>query len=128
MKNKLLTLLAVFGLSLPAFSQTSDSVQYKNQLGIIGSPSLQYLFQNKSLPVGLIYKRQVKPDRAWRVSVIGSYSNQTFPAGTFNNFNSMFYTYSSKGFWAETLLGYEWQKELSKKWEFYYGIETGMSF
>ena len=44
MKNKLLLLLALTGLSLPALSQTADSAEFTNELGIIASPSLQYLF------------------------------------------------------------------------------------
>src|SRR5688572_18908671 len=128
MKNKLLTLLAVCGLSLPAFSQTSDSVQYKNQLGIIASPSLQYLFSaNQSLPVGLIYKRQVKTNEAWRLTVKGSYNNQYKPNGPFYS-NSNYISQKNTYFFAETLVGYEWQKELTKRWTFYYGADAGVRY
>lgn len=119
-------LLAFTGLSLPAISQTPDSAAYKNELGIITSPSLQYLFQNKSLPVGLIYKRQVKPDQAWRLTVNGRYNSQKYPFGSSDsNFS---YSVKRTDYFTSALIGYEWQKELNKKWSLYYGTEAGAGF
>ena len=127
MKNKLLLLLALTGLSLPALSQTADSAEFKNELGIVASPSLQYLFQNKSLPVGLIYKRQVKPDQAWRYIVKGWYRNQKTPVITYSD-GSSYYALKQTDYQIQALVGYEWQKELSARWQFYYGADAGAGY
>lgn len=127
MKNKLLLVAAFLGCSLTAFSQTDDSASYKHQLGIIASPSLQYLFQNKSLPVGLIYKRQVKADQAWRLTITGRYNNENYPNGPYGS-NSNYLVQKSTNYFAQALIGYEWQKELNKRWTFYYGIDAGAGY
>ena len=124
MKNILLSLLAVFSLSLSALAQTADSVSYKNQLGIIASPLLDKFFTaNRSLPVGLIYRRQVKPDQAARLSVLGAYKRRTFTS-TIAPENLRTTTTSL----LEVMVGYEWQKELSARWQFYYGADAGAGY
>lgn len=124
MKNKLLISLGLLALSWPAFAQTSDSVSYKNHLGIIASPQLDKFFTaNRTLPLGLIYRRQLKPDQAVRLSVLGAYNRQTFtstidPEGLKATSTSLL----------EVMAGYEWQKELSKRWSLFYGSDVGIGF
>ena len=124
MKNKLLTLLVVFGFTLPGLAQTPDSVSFKNHLGIIASPQLDKFFTaNRTLPIGLIYRRQLKPDQAIRFAVLGAYKRQTFtstidPEGLKATSTSLL----------EVMAGYEWQKELSKRWSLYYGSDVGIGF
>src|SRR5688572_25647636 len=128
MKNKLWAMLALFLFSAPAFALQADSVTFKNQLGIIASPSLQYLFSmNRTLPVGIIYKRQVKPDQAWRFSVSGRLENNTNPSGPYGvGYN--FITMKQSFYYVEAMFGHEWQKELSRRWTFYYGADAGVGF
>ena len=125
MKNKLLIALAFLGLGTPAFAQFSDSTETKNHLGIIASPSLNKLFENnRSLPVGLIYKRQIKQDQAWRLSIVGTYQKLLDPKNeNLPGFISRDYTSSS---W-KTLIGYEWQKKLNNRFIFHYGTDAGVS-
>lgn len=124
MKNKLLATLALLALGWPTLAQTTDSVNYQNQLGIIASPQLDKFFTaNRTLPVGLIYKRQIKPDQAVRLSALGAYRRQTFTSTIFpENLNTI--TTSL----LQVMAGYEWQKELSKRWILYYGSDAGIIF
>jgi len=76
------------------------------------------------LPLGLLYKHQVRPDRAWRVRLTGYYSRyDTATAG------GAFYI-QEKGLTARVwevnvLVGYEWQHRLSRHWQWHYGLEVG---
>ncbi|MFC5271418.1 hypothetical protein [Adhaeribacter terreus] len=125
MKNKLLFALAFLGLSTTAFAQFSDSTETQNHLGIIAKPRLEKIFTaNQSLPVGLIYKRQVKSDQALRFSAIGFYNRTVSDFG--NNNYGEFFDETTESSW-QTMIGYEWQKPLSKRWNFYYGAELGIS-
>ena len=124
MKNKLLLAVAFLGLNASAFAQVSDSEESKNQLGIIASPSLHKLFENnRSLPVGLIYKRQVKENQAWRLSTVGSYEKWNDPEKQAGYIQTK---HDFTDFNLNLMFGYEWQQKLSKSFIFYYGADAGI--
>lgn len=125
------TLLAA-ALSRPAQAQTAASGDtthlYQHQLGLTVSPQFGNLFtRNQVLPLGLLYKYQVRPNRAWRVRLTGYYSrHDTASAG------GAFYI-QEKGptarVWeVNVLTGYEWQHRLGRRWQLNYGLEAGIGF
>ena len=123
MKNKLLTLLVVFGFTLPGLAQSSDSVSYKNQLGSIASPQLDKFFTaNRALPLGLMYRRQLKPDLAWRAISIFSYNRSNFDDPDHANPN-----YDDKNLYYNISLGLEKQLILNNKFTAYAGMDVGFS-
>ncbi len=117
MKNNFLLLLALLTISIPSFCQTSDSVSYKNQIGIIGG---------QGGTIGIIYKRQVKPDAAWRFTQSGNYNSYANP--TAQNNSDIFYTYKESGLYLQTLIGYEWQRQVGNKWTLLYGTDAGFGY
>lgn len=120
MKNKLCVMLALLLVSTQAFSQQADSLTFKNQLGIIAGPSL---------PIGVIYKRQVKTDQAWRFTGSGNYGKQSNSVrfyGTSNDFE--YYKMKHSNLYLQALIGYEWQNNFSKRCTFYYGADAGIGF
>ena len=122
--------LLAAALASPACAQTTpaDTARtYRHQLGLTVSPQFNNLFTtNRVLPVGLLYKRQVRPGRAWRVRLTGYYSRRdTATAG-----GSRYLPDASKGpdarVWeVNVFVGYEWQRRLGHRWQWYYGLEGG---
>lgn len=120
-------------LAGPALAQTTpaDSARtYRHQLGLTASPQFDNLFTtNRVLPVGLIYKQQVRPGQAWRVRLTGYYSrHDTATAG-----GSRYLPDASKGpdarVWeVNAFVGYEWQHRLGRRWQWYDGLEAGLSY
>ncbi|MBK0404847.1 hypothetical protein I5M27_17785 [Adhaeribacter sp. BT258] len=126
MKNKLLVALAFLGLGTPVIAQSSDSAETKNHLGIIASPSLDKLFEsNRSLPVGLIYKRQVKENQAWRLTTTGQYNQYSEPL---NHSGDLMHRRDHSDFSGKVALGYEWQQKLNNRFQFYYGADAGFGY
>lgn len=119
---KLLSLTIALSLSASmAAAQTPDSVTYKHQLGLTASPQLDKFFKtNRSLPLGLIYKRQVKLNQALRARLVGRYRNvdTTNTLGYVDGTSNRLWELSAFG-------GYEWQKKLGNRLEWYYGAELG---
>ena len=121
---------ALVGAALcrPALAQTAapgDTTRlYQHQLGLTSSPQFSNLFTpNRVLPLGLLYKRQVRPGQAWRVRLTGYYSrHDTASAGG---------AYiQEKGptarVWeVNAFAGYEWQHRLGRHWQWHYGLEAG---
>ncbi|MBF9220285.1 hypothetical protein [Hymenobacter ruricola] len=47
---------------------------YQHHLGLTASPQLDHFFTaNRSLPIGLLYRKQTQPNRAWRARVVARY-------------------------------------------------------
>lgn len=122
-------LLAV-ALAGPALAQTTpaDTARtYKHQLGLTASPQLDHFFTaNRSLPVGLIYKQQVKPNQFLRLRLVGFYSrrdstndNPYFTPNT-NNVGPNTNTWEANAF-----IGYEWQRSINRRFKWGYGAEIG---
>lgn len=123
--------LLAAALSCPALAQTaapSDSTRaYQHQLGLTVSPQFGNLFtRNQVLPLGLLYKYQVRPNRAWRVRLTGYYSrHDTATAG-----GTRFLPDANNGpdarVWeVNMLVGYEWQHQFGGHWQWHYGLEVG---
>ncbi|WP_242921117.1 hypothetical protein [Pontibacter liquoris] len=116
----LLTLLLIFVRF--AYAQTPDTTSYKHHLGIIASPTLHKVFDsNRELPVGLIYKRQIKANAAFRATLVGTTSMYEHSSPSPNNKSTSENSY----FHVQLTGGYEWQVPLSNRWELYYGGEAG---
>jgi hypothetical protein len=127
MFNKILLFFGLLIFSLSAYSQTSDSTVYKNQLGIIASPAIEGIFKNnRPFPFGFIYKRQIKLNQAIRVSAVTSFNKQTFLNYLPDSSNSFPNDRISNSF--QFLVGYEWQKNLRKRWTMIYGGDAGISY
>ncbi|KAA9331129.1 hypothetical protein [Adhaeribacter soli] len=118
MKNKLFALVTFLMCGFTAFSQTSDSIYYKNQLGIIGGHGGS---------IGIIYKRQVKPDGALRLIESGTYYNRTVPEAPIS-VDASSYKYKESSLFLQTLIGYEWQRKVSHRWVLRYGADGGFGF
>lgn len=118
MKNTFLLLFLFSLFASSAFSQTSDSVAFKNQFGIIGG-------QGGS--VGIIYKRQIKPDGALRLIEWGTYYNRTVPEAP-TSVDASSYKYKESSLFLQTLIGYEWQRKVSRRWALRYGADGGLGF
>jgi hypothetical protein len=122
-------LLALAG---PALAQTTPPVDsaraYKHQLGLTVSPQFGNLFtSNQVLPLGMLYKHQVRPGQAWRVRLTGYYSrHDTATAG------GAFYiqeTGPAARVWeVNAFVGYEWQHRLGHRWQWHYGLEAGPGY
>ncbi|OGX86059.1 hypothetical protein [Hymenobacter glacialis] len=99
---------------------------YRHHLGLTASPQLDQFFKvNRSLPLGLIYKRQTKPGQALRLRLVGFYGRRdtvvTIPPTTS--------TGPDTRSWAvNAFFGYEWQHALSRCFKWGYGMEAGAGY
>jgi len=119
MKQLLLLLLAA--LPLAAAAQTPIDTTYRYQLGLTASPQLNKFFTaNRSLPLGLLYKRQVKPTQAVRARLVGQYSRRDTA-----NYAQVQDGTGIREWQLDAYVGYEWQRLLRKRFSWYYGAEVG---
>lgn len=117
-----LTLLAL-ALPLTAAAQTpaDTATFYKHHVGLTASPQLDKFFKaNRSLPLGVLYKRQTAPNQALRLRVVGRYSRRDTTTISYLGGSG------SKNLEFNFFVGYEWQKNLNQKFKFNYGIDTGV--
>ncbi|MBT2558713.1 hypothetical protein J7E24_13020 [Hymenobacter sp. ISL-91] len=121
-------LLLAAALPLAATAQTAppDTVAtYKHQLGLTASPVLDGFFKNnRTLPLGLLYKRQTKPNQALRLGLVFNqdygrrYRAQPLTNGDFSNNN-----------WGGQLyVGLERQRVFTKRWIGYAGLDVGVGY
>ncbi|WP_201977243.1 hypothetical protein [Hymenobacter rubidus] len=118
---------ALFGLfaSFSAAAQTAAPADtahhYRHEFGLTASPVLDHFFTaNRSLPVGLFYKRQLTHNRSLRLRLVGRYLSTDS-----SNFADI---KPGTGNWAWQVLGYvgyEWQRPLGHRVQLYYGAEVG---
>jgi hypothetical protein len=107
---------------------TDSARSYKHQLGLTLSPQFSNLFTpNRVLPLGLLYKRQLRPGRALRLRLTAYYSrHDTASAG------GAFYIQQlgpdARAWELNALAGYEWQHQLGRRWQLNYGLEAGIGF
>lgn len=97
----------------------------RHQLGLTASPVLEGFFRNnRSLPLGLLYKRQVRTNRAWRLGAVGSYryTKRYKPYPLTNR------DFSESSLSVEAYTGYEWQKALTPRWVGYAGVDVGVGY
>ncbi|MFD2719469.1 hypothetical protein ACFST9_12140 [Hymenobacter monticola] len=125
--------LFLLGLSCPlavaaqatAAAPADTARYYRHHLGLTASPVLEGFFRNnRSLPVGLLYKRQAAPHRAWRVGAVFSqtYTQRYDPQPKTNN------AYSTLRYSIETYAGVEALKPLAKHWVAFAGVDAGVGY
>ncbi|MFD2784136.1 hypothetical protein [Hymenobacter rubripertinctus] len=126
--NPLACLLLAAALPLAAAAQTTptDSVAtFKHQLGLTASPVLDGFFKNnRALPLGLLYKRQTKPNQALRLGLIIS---QRY-AHRFDTQLRVNPGFTNNLFGAELYIGREWQSPLNARWVAYTGFDSGLEY
>ena len=126
-----LPVLLAAALAGPALAQTApaDTARtYRHQLGLTASPQLDHFFTaNRSLPVGLLYKQQLKPGRALRLRLVGFYSRRDTSVTYQPSITA--YTGSAgpdKRMWElNAFAGYEWRHTLHHHFHWSYGVEVG---
>ncbi|RYU79302.1 hypothetical protein [Hymenobacter persicinus] len=125
------SVFALFLASLPlaAVAQAPADSTHRHQLGLTASPQLDKFFQaNRSLPLGVLYKRQITPTQALRVRLVGQYSRRdtaNYPGsypGFFPGLRDGTYTQSGG---VNLYAGYEWQRAITRRWVWAYGAELG---
>lgn len=127
------TALLAAALAGPALAQTTptDTARtYRHQLGLTASPQLDHFFTaNRSLPIGLIYKQQVKPNQFLRLRLVGFYSRRDSTSANHPLFQPLNSSGPDTRIWdAEAFIGYEWQHTLSRHFRWAYGLEAGAGY
>lgn len=112
------------GLTASARAQTAPAdtaCSYKNHLGLTASPQLDDFFTaNRSLPIGLIYRRQTAPNRTTRYRVVGRYDfNDVNPPALSSSH------YREHAGNIELALGREWWLPIGRRVAAYAGAEVG---
>lgn len=105
----------------PATAPPDTARSYRHHLGLTASPQLdQFFTANRSLPIGLLYRHQTRPNRAWRVRVVGQsrYFKQEAPLfiGT---------AYTERTVRLEAAVGLERWYTLSRRVTLFAGLELG---
>lgn len=119
--NVSLALLATASAAAQAQTPVDTATAYKHQLGLTASPVLDGFFKNnRSLPLGLLYKRQVRPNRAFRVRLVGQYSSRDTVTYASIDDND-----NQTRWQAGVFVGYEWQRVLSRRVKLVWGVELG---
>lgn len=138
--NKLFTFLgaALLGLGMPlaAAAQTpapADTARtYKHEFGLTASPQLAHFFTaNRSLPIGLFYRRQLTPAKALRLRLVGqfSYADSTnFADDPIGIVDAYVMGPSYRQWQLQAFVGYEWQRHLNKNIVLTYGLEGGLGY
>jgi hypothetical protein len=120
--------LLVLGASFTTRAQTApaDTARYyRHHLGLTASPVLDGFFRNnRSLPLGLLYKRQAAPRRAWRFGAVFNqqYNERYDPFPKINN------AYATLRYSAEATVGLEVQKWLTRRWVGFTGADVGAGY
>lgn len=124
MRILFLTTLSL-GLAAPALAQTAPADtahSYKNQLGLTASPQLDQFFKaNRSLPVGLLYKRQTAPGRLLRLGLTASQNFATRDDLQNPQIND---EYTKNGFELMLSVGREYTRPFSQRWVGTAGIDA----
>ena len=127
---------AVLSLALAGSAQAqtvtpADTARfYKHHLGLTASPVLDKFFTaNRSLPVGLLYKRQLTPKKALRLRLVGAYSQRdtsNYWAGVPTSILVGYIEGPNTTTWNVAAFGgLEWQRPLGKRFRYAYGTELG---
>ncbi|GAB2772290.1 hypothetical protein HNQ93_000744 [Hymenobacter luteus] len=113
-----------------AWAQTPPSVPdsattYRHQVGLTASPVLEGLFKNnRSLPLGVLYKRQLTPARALRLGAVANYRYQKrYDPVPLSNRD---FRQTDTGL--QAYAGLEWQRPLSRRCVAYAGVDVGAAY
>ncbi|WP_345236660.1 hypothetical protein [Hymenobacter saemangeumensis] len=130
--------LLAAGLTAPAFAQApppapADTARHQRQMGLTASPQLDNFFTaNRSLPVGVLYQRQLTPAKALRLRLSGllSYADSanfldSSPSGIVNGYVE---GPSHRRWQVQVFAGYAWQRRLSRRVALDYGLEAGLGY
>lgn len=114
----------------PAPADTART--YKHEFGLTASPVLEGFFTaNRSLPVGLLYKRQLTPKKALRLRLVGqfNYADSTNYNDDAIGIVDAYVTGPSYRQWQlQAFAGYEWQRMVSQRIALDYGLEAGLGY
>ena len=126
-------LLALAGSAQAQTATPADTARfYKHHLGLTASPVLDKFFTaNRSLPVGLLYERQLTRTKALRLRLVGqfSYADSTNfddnPGGIIDGYVS---GPSYQSWQVQAFIGYGWQRPLGRRVALDYGLEAGLGY
>jgi hypothetical protein len=131
MRAALLLVLAM-NLTVPAVAQTAspDTTRtYRHSLSLTASPRLNHFFTaNRALPVGLLYKQQIRPGQALRIRIVGSYSryDSLFQDTDFpDQLTGYLQGPNTRQWQIAAFVGYERSYLLAKHLQGSYGLEAG---
>ncbi|NDK57162.1 hypothetical protein [Pontibacter fetidus] len=110
-------------------AQTPDSVFYRHHIGVNTQIAFDYFLKpDNRTPLQILYKYQVRKNTALRLAITSRFSHQSFIdptreyyAGEFKDFNN---DSTSTSYELALGLGYEWQQNLTPKWQFYIGADA----
>ena len=126
---------ALLLLAGPAQAQTApaDTARfYKHHLGLTASPVLDHFFTaNRSLPLGLIYQRQLTKTKSLRLRLVGqlSYADSTsFNDDAIGVVNAYVSGPSYRSWQVQAFAGYGWQCPLGRRMALDYGLEAGLGY
>lgn len=126
MHYKFFLLPLLLGAPALAAAQAPDTATtYRHALGLTASPVLEGFFRNnRSLPLGLLYKRQLTPTRALRLGAVADYRYQKRydPVPLSNR------DFRQTDTRLEAYAGLEWQRPLSRRWVAYAGVDVGAAY
>lgn len=123
----LLVCLLFMGSNIQA--QTTDSVFYRHHIGVNTQIAFDYFLKpDYRTPLQIIYKYQFRKNNALRIAVKARFSRQSFIdptrefyAGEFKDFNN---DSTSSSYELALALGYEWQQNVTPKWQFFIGVDA----
>ena len=127
-------LLCSLALAGPAQAQTApaDTARfYKHHLGLTASPVLDHFFTaNRSLPVGLLYKRQTAPNKLWRYGLV---VNQDYSRGDEINRRPLPTVKSNEEYvrsnWGlSASVGREFTRRFSQRWTGVVGADVSVGY
>ncbi|TGE19685.1 hypothetical protein [Hymenobacter elongatus] len=115
-----------------ALAQAPDSATARHQIGLTASPQLDGFFKNnRSLPLGLFYQRQLTPTKALRLRLVGlvSYADSTNSTeGPFGVTDGYVTGPSYRRWQVQVFAGYAWQRPLGRRFTLDYGLEAGLGY
>jgi hypothetical protein len=95
-----------------------DPMTKRNQIGVDSKAIIESFFKETPVVWRFFYKYQYKNLHAFRLGLSGQFSTSKDAGGTNRN----------SGYWMGVNSGYEWQRIISKRWLWYYGIEGRVGF
>ena len=129
----LLGVLASFAALAQSPDPADTARMHRHEFGLTASPRLAHFFTaNRTLPIGLFYKRQLTPNKSLRLRLVGLYSyadsanSNDAPNGGIVN---AYVTGPSYRRWqVQAFAGYAWQRPLGRRVLLNYGLELGLGY
>ena len=128
----LLCSLALAGSAQAQTTAPADTARfYKHHLGLTASPVLDHFFTaNRSLPVGLLYKRQTAPNKLWRFGLV---LNQDYSRRDENHPSPLPFVKANDEYVYNTLggsvsMGREFARRFSAHWTGTVGADASIGF